>query len=322
MPPHSSHCGMSAASFEPTSNNVEHRKWVVASLVAFAQPDLPRTAPAEQSACRTTSCNWPHRSDDVPDMVGASPVNVLPPTNGCMRLLAASMQLPPSVDPLLVSTTAAGATVETTRLVDGMISHACANCQRAKIACSSKERPCRRCERLGLQCEELKPIKRACGACRASKVKCDVDGTYSEPCSRCLRIGTVCAPHEPTKRKRSKRERAPTPPGPDLIHTPPGPDIWLTGDERCGEREEASTDTLASWLASTPFDARPAFDAQHDALHNALHNARPAFDAQHDALHNALHNACPAFDAQHDALHNALHNARQVGDGMGVLDDD
>ena len=315
MPPHSSHCGMSAASFEPTSNGVEHRKWVVASLVAFAQPDLPRTAPVEQSACRTTSYNWPHRSDDVPEMVGASPVNVLPPTNGCMRLLAASMQLPPSVDPLLLTTTAAEATVETTRLVDGMISHACANCQRAKIACSSKERPCRRCERLGLPCEELKPIKRACGACRASKVKCDVDGTYSEPCSRCLRIGTVCAPHEPTKRKRAKRERAPT---------PLGPDIWLTGVERCGEREEASTDTLASWLASTPFDARPAFDAQHDALHNAQH------DALHNAQHDALHDARPAFDAQHDALHDALrnachdglHNARQVGDGMGVLDDD
>ena len=290
--PHSYRTGMSAASFEPTIDDVEHCNSAVASLVAFAQPVLPRTAQAglseldaclprtapavqsaclprtapaeqpaclpwtaqaEQSGCRATSYNWPHRSDNVPQIVVARPVNVLPPTNGCMRLLAASMQLPPSVDPLLVSTTAAEATVETTRLVDGMISHACTNCQRAKIACSSKERPCRRCERLGLPCEELKPIKRACGTCRASKVKCDVDDTYPEPCSRCLRTGTVCAPHEPTKRKRSKPGRAPT---------PPGPDIWLTGDERSGERYEASTETLASWLASTPFDARPAFDAR------------------------------------------------------------
>ena len=292
--PHSYRTGMSAASFEPTIDDVEHCNSAVASLVAFAQPVLPRTAqagltaclqaeldaclprtaPAEQPAClpwtaqaEQSGCrNWPHRSDNVPQIVVARPVNVLPPTNGCMRLLAASMQLPPSVDPLLVSTTAAEATVETTRLVDGMISHACTNCQRAKIACSSKERPCRRCERLGLPCEELRPIKRACGTCRASKVKCDVDGTYSEPCSRCLRIGTVCAPHEPIKRKRSKRERAPTPPGPDLIHTPPGPDIWLTGDERSGERYEASTETLASWLASTPFDARPAFDAREGEM--------------------------------------------------------
>ena len=48
--------------------------------------------------------------------------------------------------------------------------HACKNCQRSKTACND-ERPCARCVRLGVPCDgEARAVKRACAACKRSKV--------------------------------------------------------------------------------------------------------------------------------------------------------
>ena len=49
--------------------------------------------------------------------------------------------------------------------------HACRNCQASKTACDNG-RPCKRCLRLGIPCDEGKALRRACTACKKSKVKC------------------------------------------------------------------------------------------------------------------------------------------------------
>ena len=80
--------------------------------------------------------------------------------------------------------------------------HACKNCQRAKTACND-QRPCARCVRLGVPCDgNLRAVKRACSACKRSKVKCDLDDLYPKPCSRCARLGSECTPHVPNKKSK------------------------------------------------------------------------------------------------------------------------
>mmetsp|Transcript_55047 Transcript_55047/g.109272 ORF Transcript_55047/g.109272 Transcript_55047/m.109272 type:complete len:641 (-) Transcript_55047:263-2185(-) len=81
--------------------------------------------------------------------------------------------------------------------------HACKNCQRAKTACSD-HRPCQRCVRLGVPCDgDMRAVKRACAACKKSKVKCDLDDRHPNPCSRCTRLSVPCTPHLPNKKKRT-----------------------------------------------------------------------------------------------------------------------
>ena len=86
--------------------------------------------------------------------------------------------------------------------------HACKSCRRAKKICVDDERPCARCVRLGLPCDEVvKPVKRACTNCSQIKVKCDLDAE-NDPCSRCRRLGLVCTPldHKPSHiGRRTKR---------------------------------------------------------------------------------------------------------------------
>ena len=63
--------------------------------------------------------------------------------------------------------------------------HACRNCQRAKTACMDV-RPCPRCVRLGIPCDDGHPktVKRACVLCKRAKVKCDLDEQVSLRASR------------------------------------------------------------------------------------------------------------------------------------------
>ncbi len=76
--------------------------------------------------------------------------------------------------------------------------HACKSCRRAKKICVDDQRPCARCVRLGLPCDEVvKPVKRACTNCSQTKVKCDLDAE-NDPCSRCRRLGLVCTPLDHT----------------------------------------------------------------------------------------------------------------------------
>lgn len=79
--------------------------------------------------------------------------------------------------------------------------HACRRCQRAKTACHG--RPCTRCVRLGVPCDgEARAVKRACVACRRSKVKCDLDDRHPLACSRCVHLGAECQPHVPNAGKK------------------------------------------------------------------------------------------------------------------------
>ena len=79
--------------------------------------------------------------------------------------------------------------------------HACKNCQRAKTACND-QRPCARCVRLGAACDgDMRAVKRACAACKKSKVKCDLDDRHPDPCTRCARLCAPCIPHVPNKKK-------------------------------------------------------------------------------------------------------------------------
>ena len=79
--------------------------------------------------------------------------------------------------------------------------HACKNCQRAKTACND-QRPCTRCVRLGAACDgDMRAVKRACAACKKSKVKCDLDDRHPDPCTRCARLSAPCIPHVPNKKK-------------------------------------------------------------------------------------------------------------------------
>ena len=85
----------------------------------------------------------------------------------------------------------------------------CASCRRAKVACVDGQRPCPRCLRLGLQCDdESIPVKAAaCSHCSHSKVKCDLD--YSkDSCSRCRRLGLICKPVQ--DKTRAKKRRSPS----------------------------------------------------------------------------------------------------------------
>ena len=68
---------------------------------------------------------------------------------------------------------------------EGPRMHACRNCQRAKTACMDV-RPCPRCVRLGIPCDDGHPktVKRACVLCKRAKVKCDLDEQVSPRASR------------------------------------------------------------------------------------------------------------------------------------------
>ena len=46
-------------------------------------------------------------------------------------------------------------------------------------------------------------MKRACAACKRSKVKCDLDDKHPNPCTRCTRLGCECTPHVPNKKKKA-----------------------------------------------------------------------------------------------------------------------
>ena len=85
----------------------------------------------------------------------------------------------------------------------------CTSCRRAKVACVDGQRPCPRCLRIGLQCDdESIPVKAAaCSHCSHSKVKCDLD--YSkDSCSRCRRLGLICEPVQ--DKTRAKKRRSPS----------------------------------------------------------------------------------------------------------------
>ena len=84
---------------------------------------------------------------------------------------------------------------------------ACTNCRVSKSSCKGVERPCARCVKLGLTCEDdVKVLKRSCEACRQSKVKCDLEEHFPYPCSRCAKTGASCKVHEPQKRKVGVRK--------------------------------------------------------------------------------------------------------------------
>ena len=84
--------------------------------------------------------------------------------------------------------------------------HACKNCQRAKTACND-QRPCARCVRLGVPCDgNMRAVKRACVACKRSKVKCDLDECHPNACSRCTRLGSECTPHVPNKKSKKSKD--------------------------------------------------------------------------------------------------------------------
>lgn len=89
----------------------------------------------------------------------------------------------------------------------GRTLHACKNCKGAKVTCVDGQRPCGRCVRLGLPCEEtVKPVKHACTNCSRSKVKCDLDA-QNDPCGRCRRFGLVCVPVEHTPSHEGRRKK-------------------------------------------------------------------------------------------------------------------
>ena len=94
--------------------------------------------------------------------------------------------------------------------------HACKNCKAAKVTCVDGQRPCTRCVRLGLPCEETaKPVKHACTNCSRAKVKCDPDAE-NYPCGRCRRFGLVCVPVEHTPSHEGRRKKRGTLPGGDV----------------------------------------------------------------------------------------------------------
>ena len=87
--------------------------------------------------------------------------------------------------------------------------HACQNCKASKVTCVNGVRPCVRCVRLGLQCqEEVKSIKHACTNCNRSKVRCDLEAG-NNPCSRCRRLDLVCEPvdHMTSHERRNQKKR-------------------------------------------------------------------------------------------------------------------
>ena len=89
----------------------------------------------------------------------------------------------------------------------GCTLHACKHCKGAKVTCVDGQRPCARCVRLGLPCEEtVKPVKHACTNCSRSKIKCDLDA-QNDPCGRCRRFGLVCVPVEHTPSHEGRRKK-------------------------------------------------------------------------------------------------------------------
>ena len=262
-----------------------------------------------------TRSSAPSSTETLPEILaaegGAAAPEIAP---GCMSLLAASMQLPPTLGTLRLASSAAVATDVKKALAGGKRkpklclaaleraaarsdggasgytsadgdlgglettggprsrtkqSHACSSCQRAKTACSVAERPCRRCTRLGLVCEDLKLIKRACGTCRESKVKCDMDDHFPLPCSRCKRLGTACAPHVPTKRRRAEGAAAGAAEG----DTTPPPNAPITAHDA-----PLGTPVAVATLVAPP-GARAGLarlaahaSAQHSTQHGALAN--------------------------------------------------
>ena len=88
-------------------------------------------------------------------------------------------------------------------------SHACKNCKAAKVTCANSVRPCVRCVRLGLPCQEAaKLIKHACTNCCRSRVRCDLEAG-NNPCSRCRRLDLVCEPvdHMTSHERRNQKKR-------------------------------------------------------------------------------------------------------------------
>ena len=83
---------------------------------------------------------------------------------------------------------------------------ACTKCRRAKVRCVDGQRPCARCIRMGLPCDdEDKPVKAAaCSNCNRSKVRCDLD-SETDACSRCRRLGLVCEPVGCKRRGKKRR---------------------------------------------------------------------------------------------------------------------
>ena len=97
----------------------------------------------------------------------------------------------------------------------GRTLHACKYCKGAKVTCVDGQRPCGRCARLGLPCEEtVKPVKHACTNCSHLKVKCDLDAE-NYPCGRCRRLGLVCVPVEHTRSHEGRRKKRGSPTGGD-----------------------------------------------------------------------------------------------------------
>lgn len=79
--------------------------------------------------------------------------------------------------------------------------HACKNCQRAKTACMD-QRPCARCVRLCLTCDDdHKTVRRACANCKRAKVRCNLGDGH--PCARCIRLHMDCTEHAKSKRTRA-----------------------------------------------------------------------------------------------------------------------
>jgi hypothetical protein len=78
--------------------------------------------------------------------------------------------------------------------------HACKNCQRAKTACMD-QRPCARCIRLCLTCDDdHKTVRRACANCKRAKVRCNLGDGH--PCARCIRLHLECTEHAKSKKNR------------------------------------------------------------------------------------------------------------------------
>jgi len=63
------------------------------------------------------------------------------------------------------------------------------------------------CARACARCSQLKAVKRACIACRRSKVKCDLDDRHPSPCTRCAHLGYECQPHVPAAAAAGSRKR-------------------------------------------------------------------------------------------------------------------
>jgi len=123
---------------------------------------------------------------------------------------------------------------------------------------SSRARAClaARCARLTRPCRPLAShVRGGAQACRASKVKCDVERQPSGVCGRCCRLGLQCLQPPPAKRGRPVKLAAarvePNALGPEphplpLPHDPPAPDLDALASHKHLHTEPAAA--LASTL--------------------------------------------------------------------------